>query len=62
MEGEMKMKEQNAFYFMYGTHKKGYTLSDFNSDITSEDEQAKKRVEKQIAFYKKEDAYVKSHT
>lgn len=56
------MEEKNAIYFMYGTHKKGYTLADFNSDITSEDEQAKKRAEKQVTFWKKEDAYVKSHT
>lgn len=50
-----------ATYFMYGTHKKGYTLSDFIEDSKSDDEMAKKRVEKQIAFWKKEDAYVKSH-
>lgn len=56
------MEEMNTIYFMYGPHKKGYTLTEFNKDSVSEDEQAKKRAEKQLAFWKKEDAYVKSHT
>lgn len=55
---------KNEIYFTYGPHKKNYTLEDFNSDeqLSTTDEQAKKRVGKQIDFYKKEDAFVKSHT
>ncbi len=51
-------------YFTYGPHKKGYTLSSFEQDmaISADNEEAKKRVDKQVAFWKKEDAYVKSHT
>lgn len=55
------MKVEN--YFIYGAHKKGYTVEDFKQDsVAEDDENAKKRVEKQVAFWKKEDAYVQSHT